>query len=227
MTQLPLEVYRIDMKYIRNLYNIDDRIFSVSPQIGKDERPFLGIIIICNEHKYCVLMSKPKKKHEKMRDKIDLKKIIHNGSLIGVLNFNLMIPVENAQIQRIDTKIRKHDNMDTRRKKELLVKELEWCNEHIRDLANTANVLYQKYITGENFAARKQCLDFKRMELECEKYNLKIKRGQNKPLLKDITKFLMILSHLPTSAYFPQDTVLHIQVAHLLPKHLRHIQSRE
>ena len=133
-------------------------------------------IIICNEHKYCVPMSKPKKKHEKMRNKIDFKKIIHNGSLIGVLNFNLMIPVENAQIQRIDTKIRKHDNMDTRRKKELLVKELEWCNEHISDLVNTANVLYQKYITGENFAARKQCSDFKRMELECEKYNLKIKR---------------------------------------------------
>ena len=126
MTQLPLEVYRIDMKYIRNLHNIDDRIFSVSPQIRKDERPFLGIIIICNEHKYCVPMSKPKKKH---------------------------------------------DNMDTRRKKELLIKELEWCNEHISDLTNTANVLYQKYIAGENFAARKQCLDFKRMELECEKYN--------------------------------------------------------
>lgn len=33
-----------------------------------------------------------------MRDKIDFKKIIHNGVLIGVLNFNLMIPVENAQI---------------------------------------------------------------------------------------------------------------------------------
>ncbi len=36
MTQLPLEVYRIDMKYIRNLHNIDARIYSVSPQIGKD-----------------------------------------------------------------------------------------------------------------------------------------------------------------------------------------------
>lgn len=56
-------------------------------------------------------------------------------------------------------------------KKELLIKELEWCNEHISDLTNTANVLYQKYITGENFSARKQCLDFKRMELECAKYN--------------------------------------------------------
>lgn len=114
-----------------------------------------------------------------MRDKIDFKKIIHNGSLIGVLNFNLMIPVENAQIQRIDTQIRKHDNMDTRKKKELLIKELQWCNEHISDLANTANVLYQKYIMGENFSARRQCLDFKRMELECEKYNSKIKRGTN------------------------------------------------
>lgn len=96
MTWLLLEVYRIDMKYIRNLHNIDDRVFYVSPQIGKDERPFLGVIIVCNEHKYCVPLSKPKKKHEKMCDKIDFKKIVHNGTLIGVLNFNLMIPVKNA-----------------------------------------------------------------------------------------------------------------------------------
>ncbi len=70
MIQAPLEVYRIDMKYIRNLHNIDDRVLSVSPQIGKDERPFLGVLVICNEHKYCVPLSKPKEKHEKMRDKI-------------------------------------------------------------------------------------------------------------------------------------------------------------
>ena len=66
MIQAPLEVYRIDMKYIRNL---------------------------------------------------------HNGILIGVLNFNLMIPVEDTLIQKIDTKIRKHDNADARKKKELLIKE--------------------------------------------------------------------------------------------------------
>lgn len=46
MIQAPLEVYRIDMKYIRNLHNIDDRVLSVSPQIGKDERPFLGVLVI-------------------------------------------------------------------------------------------------------------------------------------------------------------------------------------
>ena len=42
MIQAPLEVYRIDMKYIRNLHNIDDRVLSVSPQIGKDERPVMN-----------------------------------------------------------------------------------------------------------------------------------------------------------------------------------------
>ena len=73
-------------------------------------------------------LSKPKKKHEKMRDKIDFKKIVYHGELIGVLNFNLMIPVEDKLIQKIDTQIRKHDNADTRKKKELLIKELEWCN---------------------------------------------------------------------------------------------------
>jgi hypothetical protein len=32
---------------------------------------------------------------------------------------------------------------------------LEWCKEHISDLANMASVLYQKYISGENFAVYK------------------------------------------------------------------------
>ena len=100
----------------------------------------------------------------------EIHQIVYHGELIGVLNFNLMIPVEDVLIQKIDTQIRKHDNADTRKKKELLIKELEWCNEHARDLTNTANVLYAKYVSGEKFSAREQCLDFKRMETECKKF---------------------------------------------------------
>lgn len=61
MIKAPLDVYRIDMKYIRNLHNIDDRVLSVSPQIGKDERPFLGVIVICNEHNTVSLYPSPRK----------------------------------------------------------------------------------------------------------------------------------------------------------------------
>lgn len=36
MKQERLYLYRVDMKYIRNLHNIDNRVSSVSPQIGKE-----------------------------------------------------------------------------------------------------------------------------------------------------------------------------------------------
>ncbi len=44
-----LALYRIDMKYIRNLAKVEGNVLSVSPQIGKDSRPFIGIVIVCNE----------------------------------------------------------------------------------------------------------------------------------------------------------------------------------
>lgn len=53
-----------------------------------------------NEHKYCVSVSRPKEKHYGLRDKIDFKKTILNGKFLGVLNFNLMIPIEDAQNHR-------------------------------------------------------------------------------------------------------------------------------
>ncbi len=171
MTSFPLKLYRIDMKYIRNLHHIDDRIMSVSPQIGKDERPFLGIIILYNRMQYCIPLSKPKSKHKSMKNRIDFKKIEYDGKLLGVLNFNLMIPVETAQLTPIDTTIRKHDNLNIRNRKALLRKELEWCNEHAGDICNTANVLYRKYLSGENFSARTQCVDFSKLETECIHYN--------------------------------------------------------
>ena len=47
MEQKRLNLYLIDMKYIRNLVKIEDKVMSVSPQIGKETRPFVGIVIIC------------------------------------------------------------------------------------------------------------------------------------------------------------------------------------
>ena len=47
MKQGRLNLFRIDMKYIRNLHNIDDRVASVSPQIGKQHRIYVGIVVVC------------------------------------------------------------------------------------------------------------------------------------------------------------------------------------
>lgn len=52
MKQERLNLYRIDIKYVRNLRNADNRVSSVSPQIGKHHRIYVGIVVICNERKY-------------------------------------------------------------------------------------------------------------------------------------------------------------------------------
>ena len=53
MRQERLTLYKIDLKYIRNLAKVDDRVMSISPQINKCMRPFVGIVIVCNDKRYC------------------------------------------------------------------------------------------------------------------------------------------------------------------------------
>ena len=65
--QTEFKLYKVDMKYIRNLHNIDDKVLSVSPQAGKDNRVFIGIVIVCGSHKYCIPLSSPKEKHKNMK----------------------------------------------------------------------------------------------------------------------------------------------------------------
>ena len=107
MKQERLNLYRIDMKYIRNLHNVDDRVSSVSPQIGKQHRIYIGIVVICNEKKYLIPLSHPVEKHKKNSDII----------------------------------------------------------------INKANCLYKFCTEESNYKGKNRCLDFKKLEIECEKYN--------------------------------------------------------
>ena len=177
--QTDFKLYKVDMKYIRNLHNIDDRVLSVSPQKGKDNRVFVGIVIICGTHKYCIPLSSPKPKHKDMKKSVDFSKIEVDGNLLGVLNFNLMIPIGEAQLQEIDLKIHKRDRQNIKVYKQLCQKELEWCCIHSEIICNKANVLYKKYMSDESFSGRERCLNFPRLEVECLKYNSKRKEQLN------------------------------------------------
>lgn len=114
-----------------------------------------------------------------MKNSMDFSKIEVNGKLLGVLNFNLMIPIEEEQLQFVDTTIFKRDRENIRYYKKLCTLELEWCQTNNEVICNKANVLYKKYLSNESFAGRNRCLNFPKLEAECEKYNLKIKKGTN------------------------------------------------
>lgn len=104
---------------------------------------------------------------------MDFSKIEVKGRLLGVLNFNLMIPVEEEQLQPVDTSIFKRDRENIKYYKRLCAQELEWCQRHSEVICNKANVLYKKYISNAPFKGRNRCLDFPKLEVECEKYNSK------------------------------------------------------
>jgi len=171
--QLNFSLYKVDMKYIRNLHNIDDKVLSVSSQTRKDNRVFVGIVIVCGMHKYCIPLSSPKEKHKHMKNSMDFSRIEVEGKIIGVLNFNLMIPIEEKQLQLIDLTIHKRDRENIKIYKRLCQQELRWCQENSETVCNKANVLYKKYISGEEFSGRKRCLNFPKLETECRKYNSK------------------------------------------------------
>ena len=171
--QTDFQLYKIDMKYIRNLHKIDDKVLSVSPQTGKDNRVFIGIVVICGEHKYCIPLSSPKPKHLKMKNTMDFSKIEIDGKLMGVLNFNLMIPIEEEQLQPLDLKIYRRDRESIKHYKNLCRKELQWCCDHSEIICNKANTLYKAFLSGTDFKGIDRCLDFKRLEDACRKYNQK------------------------------------------------------
>ena len=74
MKQKRLSIYQIDMKYVRDLAKADDKVMSVSPQENKESRPFVGIVVIMNDKKYCIPLSSPKSKHNQMKNDVDFTK---------------------------------------------------------------------------------------------------------------------------------------------------------
>ena len=174
MKQERLNLYRIDMKYIRNLHNVDNRVSSVSPQIGKQHRIYIGIVVICNEKKYLIPLSHPVEKHKKMSARADFDKIIDKrGKLLGVLNYNLMIPIEEAQLIKLNLKESKTDSINIKHYKQLCIDELNWCRKNSDVIINKANCLYKFCTEESNYKGKNRCLNFKELEIECEKYNRK------------------------------------------------------
>ena len=176
MKQQRLSLYTVDMKLIRNFHNQgDDNVLSVSPQIDKSIRPFVGIVIICEDKQYCIPLSSPKTKHNKMKNDIDFHKIVDsNGKLIGVLDFNNMIPVRNDVLRKVDIKINPHDSEETKHYKNLVVDQINFCQQNQEIIVRKANRLY-RLINSRNVnrKLKSRCLNWNRLEIVLARYPVK------------------------------------------------------
>lgn len=169
-----LKLYNVSLKYIRNLHNVDEHVPSISPQIGKQNRPFLGVVVMVNGAEYCIpLTSNSAKKNKNlnsMRENITFRKIRDkDGTVLAALNLNNMIPIRDEYITEIDLKIHASDSESMRKWKRLCVKELNWCQSNRNEIESLANELHRKYCSGESFQKRKICLNYPALEKECHK----------------------------------------------------------
>ncbi len=165
MKQQKLKLYIISMKYVRDLHNVDDRVQSVSPQIHKGRRPFVGVVVICNTQQYCIPLDHPKEKHYKMKNDIDFMRIFDGKKLIGIMNLNNMIPVDDSVIQPLNISPTVDDSLAERAYKILCAKELDWIRKNQNVIINRANKLYRMIGSGTaSQGLKKRCLDFVKLE---------------------------------------------------------------
>lgn len=180
MEQQRLQLYTIDMKYVRNLAKKDTNVMSVSPQINKSIRPFVGILILLNQRNYCIPLTSPKTKFEGKKNSVDFIKIFHsskkneNGAfkVIGALNLNNMLPVDACVLSPIDLNIHSSDDTSVKAQKHLMKDQLSWCQANHEIILKRANQLY-KLVTEhpeQNRNLVKRCCDFKKLEKVLDKY---------------------------------------------------------
>lgn len=142
-----LKWYIVDKEYVSYLKEFDNKVENID--YSNRFKPYLGIIITINEINYYVPISSVKEKHYKMNEDIDFIKISENDRILGVLNLNNMIPIDNDSVKNLKySEIEKYRNFKTNKEKSLYISllnmELELINSRIEKIKANAFKLYKK-----------------------------------------------------------------------------------
>ncbi len=172
-----LNLYRIIPSYVDMLGDEskggDRRVQQVR---NKENRPFIGIIVMNGDKKYCVPLttvagkSKLKGKGGIKRGAIDYSPIYIDGVVRAGVQFSRMIPVTDSVLRNLDMETHKHDTAKQKADKALRRAEYQWIQDNKDVIVNKARTLYNVYVSGQEFKRRKDCLNFSQLEKICEKY---------------------------------------------------------
>ncbi len=176
-TNAELKLYRVIPSYIEFLRDEskggDSRVQIVK---GKESRPFIGIVTMCNGQKYCIPLTRVEGK-EKLsgkrgvkRGSIDYSPIIINGEVKAGVQFSRMIPVPDNVLRKLDTETHEHDHKRQKDDKQLRREEIEWICQNKHNIINKAQTLYNTYISEDSFKRRDDCLNFPQLEKLCQEY---------------------------------------------------------
>lgn len=154
-----LRFYHVAEKYINYLHSIDHRV-----QYNKGQsRPYIGVVLCVNNHKYFVPLESPKPNHVNIKSGGSVIKL-DNGNL-GIMGINNMIPIVDECLLNFNIE----EEADEKYKK-LLYNQLSYCNKNYDIIQKRALTVYNKYNSGNSFYL-KVCCNFKKLEKASLKYD--------------------------------------------------------
>ena len=168
-----LNFYIIDDNYIQYLSEFDKHI-----AYNKNEtRPYIGVVIMVNEHYYFAPMFSPKTKHKSYKENLTFFRMlsIKGKNELGIIRFSDMIPVPQECVSLLDVTDKSYAY------RRLLSEQYKYINrpENKQKIMDKAEKIYN-IVTGTSkgkmakFYKSLSC-DFKLLEEKCLNYNIQIK----------------------------------------------------
>ena len=164
-----LNFYIIDDNYIEYLSQFDKHI-----AYNKNEkRPYIGVVLIVENHYYFAPLFSPKQKHKTYKDNLTFFKIINEKTKndLGIIRFSDMIPVPQESVFLLDIKNRSYGY------KRLLSEQYSYINKHDnkQKIIDKAQKIYNIVTNNKKNKTSKFYKDlscnFKVLEEKCIKYN--------------------------------------------------------
>jgi protein AbiQ len=165
-----------------NFYIIDDNYINYLSQFEKhiaynknEKRPYIGVVIIVEEHYYFAPLFSPKPKHKNYKDNLSFFRILSKTKEdLGIIRFSDMIPVPQECVYLLDTKSKSYGY------KRLLAEQYFYINQpqNKEKIIGKADKIYSLVIKENTksktalFYKQISC-DFKLLEEQCKKYTKK------------------------------------------------------
>ena len=162
-----IKIVKIDKDYLDYLRSFDAKVYEF-----KQNRPYIGALLDVKDMEYFAPLSSPKSKHQNMSNYIDFMKIEVKNKMIGVINFNNMIPVTSANYEVLDLN-QIQNSYEEQKYYNLLKADSIFLNKQKERVYRKSEKLYDYYQNGKlNSNVMKRCCNFKLLEEKCLEYNL-------------------------------------------------------
>lgn len=160
---------KIKEDYIKYLRKFDSKVQDNSGL--KNNKPYIGVLIQNKNGQYFAPLSSPKEKHlifDKLENENKLPVDVflirdNNKKIIGIINFNNMIPIIDDVIIYFNIKEDKNYS--------LLIKEHIYCIKHSEEIINKSIKVYNLVTKYNKSALIKRSCNFRLLEEKAEKFN--------------------------------------------------------